>query len=139
MIRIYVSLDVAIVQDLIIMIAIVVEILQDLLLNVLDSRNCLVSIGTFSCSSCIDSYVLIDQLCILNPLYYSANNLISPIVDAEFTSFQQYYGIFQSGSNASNWYENNVDPDDPILVKQRGISIYPYQYLKSHLKISLNS
>ena len=66
-------------------------------------RNC-VSGGVFSCTLCQSNFQLIDGLCIYPPYGYNPLTLITPVVDAKFDEFAQYYGgIFGSGADSSTY------------------------------------
>ena len=108
--------------------------------NCILGQNCAAGTEVFACTSCNIGYILIDGLCLYEPYGYNAGTLLTPVIDITFNTFAQYYGPFQSGSDASTYGPwNNPDADDPIPVNSRGLYFDGLtKYLVSTSNVALN-
>ena len=103
-----------------------------------DGKNCTTFVNTFKCSGCDTGLLLIGGLCVNEPYLYDANSQNTPVINVVFDSFRQYFGPFQSGDNAATYCYNNMEDDDPPILKQRGIYIENGKFLMTSIDIVLN-
>ena len=103
-----------------------------------DGNGCTVSVSTFSCSACATGLVLIGGLCVNEPYLYDASTLNTPVINLVFDTISQCFGPFQSGANAATYSYNNMEADDPLILKQRGLYINKSQFIKTSVDIVLN-
>ena len=103
-------------------------------------KNCAAWTSTYSCTSCVSTFTLIDGLCIYSPYAYNPAALSTPVFDINFETFSQYYGgVFQSGANAATYAPyNSPEADDPYPVKSRGMYFNGAGYLVSNTNIAMN-
>ena len=94
-----------------------------------------------NCSKCESGYINIKEVCTIPPYKYDPNNLNAPVINTKFKDFQEFYDIFQSGSNSSTYAPYfNPEIDDPYPMVSRGLAFISGKknYLKSIHPISLS-
>ena len=95
----------------------------------------------YNCTQCQTDYTNIKGVCSLTPYKYDVNNLLNPVINLKFNTFQQYYDIFQSGNNSNTYAPNNgTELDDPYPIVSRGLAFNKNRksYLKSIVPVLLS-